>query len=205
MVGLIDYGMGNLLSVFNALEMIGADVEICTSPADMLDKEHLVLPGVGSFGDCMNNLHKRGFSQILNKLVIDDQRPILGICLGMQVMASRGFEGGECKGLGWIDAEVIKISNCDSKVRVPHIGWNSLDVNEYDLLFKELPEKPDVYFVHSYFMNCNNDKDVVATCEYGRKITAAVHQDNIFGVQFHPEKSQEYGLKVFENFLEYSN
>jgi len=205
MVGLIDYGMGNLHSVFNALELIGSDVEICSSPESLKDKDRFILPGVGAFRDCINNLEERGFSQALDELVLEEKRPILGICMGMQVMANRGFEGGEYAGLGWIEGNVVPIRRMNTRLKIPHVGWNSLDRHADDTLLKGLPENADVYFVHSYYMNCKNKLDVIATCEYGEPLTAAVHRENIFGTQFHPEKSQDYGLRILENFVRWNN
>lgn len=200
-VGIIDYGMGNLLSVFNALEIIGADARICSQPSELFDVDQIILPGVGAFGDCMTNLEKKGFIKPLNRLVLEKRKPIMGICLGMQVMARRSFEGGEFKGLGWFDAEVVRIQPSDKSLRVPQIGWNDITC-KIGPLFLGLPERPDFYFVHSYHMSCSHQDDIQATCMYGDEIiTAAVLKNNIFATQFHPEKSQDYGLRLLENFL----
>ena len=203
MVGIIDYGMGNLLSVYHALEMVGSDVKICQDPKDLNDVERIVLPGVGAFRDCMSNLKHKGFVEALHKAVLLQGKPIFGICLGMQAMATRSFEGGENQGLAWFDADVVRLQPKDTSLRVPQVGWNEVTYQQDSPIFTDLPPAPDFYFVHSYFMKCNNEKDVEATCEYGGIITAAVRKENILATQFHPEKSQDYGLKVLEYFLKW--
>jgi len=200
MIGLIDYGMGNLRSVYHALEMVGSDVQLCGRPEDLADVEKVVLPGVGAFGRCMDNLRSRGWVEALEEAVHQEGKPILGICLGMQVMATRGFEFGEHVGLGWFDADVVRLTPEDTALRVPHIGWNGTLYDPSNPLFKQLPKNPDFYFVHSYHFRCHEEADVAATCEYGGPFTAAVRKGHVFGTQFHPEKSQEYGLRVLENF-----
>jgi len=201
MVGVIDYGMGNLLSVCHALEYIGAQVRICTDPGDLAQVERIILPGVGAFGDCIRNLNERGFITPLNHAVMEKGIPILGICLGMQVMAQRSFEGGEHRGLGWIKGDVIRIQTDHSDLHIPHIGWNDVRYRSGSPLFKGLPAGCDFYFVHSYSIKCDEPEDVDATCDYGCAITAAIRKDNIFATQFHPEKSQDFGLRVLENFM----
>ena len=195
--------MGNLLSVYHALEMVGSDVKVCQHPKDLDDIERIVLPGVGAFRDCIANLKQKGFVEALHEAVLLQGKPIFGICLGMQAMAARSFEGGENKGLAWFDADVIRLQPKDTSLRVPQVGWNEVTYQQDSPIFTGLPHAPDFYFVHSYFMKCNNEKDVEATCEYGGIITAAVRKENILATQFHPEKSQDYGLKVLENFLKW--
>lgn len=203
-IALIDYGLGNLLSVYHALEASGGVVELCSHPADLRDAERIVLPGVGAFCEGMQNLHQRGFVEALNEEVIGKGKPVLGICLGMQLMAARGTEGGLYEGLGWVDADVVRLTPDDSSLRIPHIGWNNVTSREDSPLFVGLPAFPDFYFVHSYYIKCTDDKTVDATFQYGGEFTAAIRQNNIFAVQFHPEKSQDYGLRVLENFLRWS-
>ena len=200
MIGLIDYGMGNILSVLNAFEYIGADIKVCHKSSDIRDKDKLILPGVGAFSDCMKSLNELGFIDELDNFVIQKKKPILGICLGMQVMASKGYENGIFDGLNWIDSEVIPINTKNLDIKIPHIGWNSLHNLKRNNIFYNIEENFNFYFVHSYFMKCNNKNDIIAECEYGNHITAAVNKGNIFGVQFHPEKSQDYGLRIIENF-----
>jgi imidazole glycerol-phosphate synthase subunit HisH len=202
-IGVIDYGMGNLLSVFHALERAGSDVRICRDPSELAEVDRIVLPGVGAFGDCMANLSGRGFVEALQETVIRRKKPILGICLGMQAMARRSYEGGEHPGLGWFDADVVRLRPSDPSLRIPQIGWNDVTCRPGSPLFAGIPEKPDFYFVHSYYMKCEDPDDVEAACDYGGTVTAAVRKGNIFATQFHPEKSQDYGLRVLENFLKW--
>jgi glutamine amidotransferase len=203
MIGIVDYGMGNLLSVYHGLEMVGAEVKVCTRGEDLKDVERIVLPGVGAFGDCMTNLTEKGFTGALNKAILQQGKPILGICLGMQAMSRRGFEGGEHKGLGWIEGDVVRLQPDDPLLRVPHVGWNEVHYRQDSSLFAGLPLSPDFYFVHSYHLRCDHEHDVDAICNYGGAVTAAVRRNNIFGTQFHPEKSQDYGLQVLSNFLKW--
>jgi len=203
LIGVIDYGMGNLLSVFHALEMVGSDVRMCRKPAELSDVDRIVLPGVGAFGDCMANLTRRGFMDALHEAVILQKKPTLGICLGMQAMARRSYEGGERLGLGWFNADVVRLKPKDPSLRVPQIGWNDVSFRPDSPLFAGIPEKPDFYFVHSFHMQCEDPGQVEASCDYGGLVTAAVRKDNIFATQFHPEKSQDYGLRLLENFLKW--
>lgn len=204
MVGIIDYGMGNLLSVYHAFEWAGAKVKICKDPIDLKDVHRIVLPGVGAFRDCMNHLKERNFVEGLHEAVFHKGKPIFGICLGMQAMARKSFEGGEFLGLGWFDADVVHLQPSVSSFRVPHVGWNEVKYIRESPLFSGLPVSPDFYFVHSYYMKCDNGVHVDAFCDYGGSVTAAVRKKNIFATQFHPEKSQDYGLKIIENFLKWN-
>jgi len=201
MIGIVDHGMGNIMSVFNAIDALGVEARICKKCEDLRKAERIILPGVGAFGDCMKNLKEKKFIEVLEDLVLKEQRPILGICLGMQVMARKGFENGEHTGLGWIDAEVVRLTPDDASLRIPHVGWNNINYRKESPLFQGLPLSSDFYFVHSYYMKVKNPELVDATCLYGGEVTAAIRMKNIYATQFHPEKSQEYGLKVLENFL----
>lgn len=201
MVGVIDYGMGNLLSVANALAVLGADVTICREPKSIAQCDRLILPGVGAFGDCMEHLNQSGMIEEIDLAVRQKGRPMLGICLGMQALAGSSSEGGRHSGLGWIDAEVVPISVDDPKYRVPHMGWNDISVRTETPLFVGLPDAPEFYFVHSYVVKCNDDSVVAARCDYGESFAAAIVKDNVAATQFHPEKSQYCGLKVLSNFL----
>jgi len=204
MICIVDYGMGNLLSVLHALEMAGAETRICQQPDDLLKADRLVLPGVGAFGDCMRNLQETGLAEALHEAVILKGRPTLGICLGMQAMARRSFEMGEHIGLGWLNADVIRLEPEDPSLRIPHIGWNDIRFREGSTFFRGIPTGADFYFVHSYWMKCNDERDVEATCDYGGAFTCAIRKNNIFATQFHPEKSQDYGLRILKNFLEWN-
>ena len=205
MVGIIDYGMGNLLSVYNAFDYLGEDVKICKYPEDLKNTDHIVIPGVGAFKDCIELITNSGFLEELENQVIKEGKPTLGICLGMQVMAKKGFEFGEHKGLCWFDSEVIKIDIENSDLKLPNIGWNEIKQKIEHPLFKGISNMSDFYLVHSFFMDCNDKNDVIATYEYGENtITAAILKDNIFATQFHPEKSQDNGLKLLSNFINWN-
>ena len=199
--GIIDYGMGNLLSVKNAIEYLGYNAEIINNPKELSSFDKLILPGVGSFESCINNLKKFNFIEPLNNEVLINKKKILGICLGMQVMAKKGFEGGEFDGLGWFDADVVKIESKNKKIKVPNIGWKPISFDKKNPLFNNLPNLVELYFVHSYHVSCNNSNDRIATSNHGITITASINKENIYGTQFHPEKSQDLGLKIIENFL----
>ncbi len=201
MVGIIDYGMGNLLSVYNAIEYLGADAIICKTEKDIDQVDKIIIPGVGSFKNCMTKLNHENLFEVLNEHVLRKAKPTLGICLGMQIMASKGFEGGEILGFGWFDAEVIKLHPSTEDLRVPNIGWNEVEHQNGNFLFDKIPQKADLYLVHSYYVKCSNENDVIASYNYNHKVTAAIMKDNIVGTQFHPEKSQDYGLKILDNFI----
>lgn len=200
MIGIIDYGMGNLLSVKNAVEYLGFDAEIVSSAGELMNYEKLILPGVGAFPDCIANLKAKGFVESLQNQVIENKKPIFGICLGMQVMASIGNEVKRTEGLNWFDSEVelMKVSN--KHYRVPHVGWAETFLKKH-FIFEGIKSIPEFYFVHSYHMKCGNSEDVIATINHESEFTAAVAKNNIIGCQFHPEKSQELGLIVLKNFI----
>jgi len=204
MVGIVDYGMGNLQSVKNALDYLGESAKVCTSPTELDEVEKIVLPGVGAFPDCMKNLKEKGFISALNKSVLEEKKPILGICLGMQVMAGSSCEMGETEGLGWFEGEVTLMNPKDKKIKIPNVGWEDIEYRKDSPLLKNFYRSPDFYFVHSYYMKCKNDEEVSSWYNLGElKVTASVHRDNIFGTQFHPEKSADFGREVLINFIEY--
>ena len=203
-VGIVDYGMGNLRSVVNAVLYLGFDVRVCSAPECLRQVDKLILPGVGAFGDCMQNLTGSGFAEGLQYEVRERAKPILGICLGMQVMARTGFEMGSYVGLGWFDAEVKKIESSDVSQRIPHIGWNDIEYRSGFFLFDGIAQSSDVFFVHSYSMQCRDESDVVARTHYGIPIVAAVAKETICATQFHPEKSQDVGLRILSNFLSWN-
>ncbi|KJU72587.1 imidazole glycerol phosphate synthase subunit HisH [Clostridium baratii] len=198
MIGIIDYGMGNLKSICNALESINEEYLISAYKYDLRKCSGLILPGVGSFKEGMFNLRKDGLYSVV-KEVAETGKPLLGICLGMQLLFEKGYEGEETKGIGLLKGKVIKMD--EEKLRVPNIGWNSLNINKDDDLVKGLKEESHMYYVHSYYADEYNEEDLVASSDYyGLNIPGIVRRDNIIGVQFHPEKSGEEGIKFLKNF-----
>ena len=200
-VVVIDYGMGNLHSVSKALEAVGADVAVTSDPGDLRNADRIVLPGVGSFAQGMKHLEERGFVEALNREIIDGSKPFLGICLGMQLAADSGEEHGRTRGLGWIKGDVIRLDAHAANVKVPHMGWNDVEVTQESPLFKNIRGPLTFYFVHSYYAIPDDNSVVAATTDYPDAFACALAQDNIFAVQFHPEKSQTVGLQLLNNFL----
>ena len=201
---LIDYGSGNLQSAYKALELAGNyrkknKIFITSKSKDLLDADKIVLPGVGTFSDCMNGLKSLpGMIDILNEIVLQKKKPFLGICVGMQLLAIEGKEKGNHKGLGWIKGKVVKIKK-NKKIKIPHMGWNTVKIISKHPILKR--KKFESYFVHSYNFICQDKKNVLATCDYQQSITAIVGKENIIGTQFHPEKSQKIGLEILKNFI----
>ncbi|MDR6952599.1 glutamine amidotransferase [Ancylobacter sp. 3268] len=210
-VVLIDYGSGNLHSAGKALERAareggsGARVVVSSDPDEVRRAERIVLPGVGAYAHCRRGLDAiDGMVEALNEAVIAKGKPFLGICVGLQLMAERGLEHGVTPGLGWIAGDVVKIAPDDPSLKIPHMGWNSLDVRRAHPLLEGIPTGAaglDAYFVHSYHLAAARDEQLVATSDYGGKVTAVVARDNVAGTQFHPEKSQRLGLALLANFL----
>lgn len=198
-IAVIDYGMGNLRSVVNAFGSIGAKVAIARSPEDLLTSEAIVLPGVGAFKDGMTRLDSGGWTQALHHHVIDQEKPFLGLCLGMQLMAAQGSEHGDAQGLGWIAGEVVRLEG-DASLKIPHVGWNDVRLVGPSRLFRDVGDRETFYFLHSYHLRPIEEHAVVATCTYGNEFVAAVESRNLFGAQFHPEKSQRSGLRILHNF-----
>lgn len=201
MIAIVDYGSGNLTSVAAAVVRLGYELRISADPKELRQADKLILPGVGAFGDCMANLKVRGLSEELDFLVRRRGVPILGICVGAQMMAAEGEEMGLHQGLGWVDARVTRLQPGSNEMRLPHVGWNEVTCLRNSVLFDGLPEGALFYFVHSYAVRPNAGELTLAECEYGEHFCAAFQQDNIYGVQFHPEKSQRYGLDLLGNFL----
>ncbi len=200
MIVIIDYGIGNLASVLNMFKKIGVkDVTVSKEKEVIASATKLLLPGVGAFDAGMNNLKSSGLIPILNQKVIEQETPILGICLGMQLLTKKSEEGKE-DGLGWIDAETVKFNlNPELKLKVPHMGWNYIKVNRENPLI-DMQSKSRFYFVHSYHVKCFDESQSLATSNFGADFTCMVNKKNIFGAQFHPEKSLKFGMKVLENF-----
>ena len=199
MIAIVDYGMGNLRSVAKAIEAIGYDARITSRPEDLRSASHLVLPGVGAFGQCAANLHATGLVDALTQEVRGGGKPFLGICVGMQLLVERSDEGGDARGLGWLNGVVRRFTPTAER-KVPHVGWNDVEAGGNAAMFRGLRHRV-FYFVHSYFVDLADRAAVAATCDYGASFAAAIAVDNIWAVQFHPEKSQQNGLKLLENFL----
>jgi len=199
MIAIIDYGMGNIGSIQNMLKKIGAPVTITHDPATISAAEKIILPGVGAFDTAIENLNKAGLIPLLNDLALERHRPILGICLGMQLMTKRSDEGA-LPGLGWLDAETVRFPN--DSLRVPHMGWNTVRIRGEPSIFKDMGEEPRFYFVHSYHLVCKDEGDVLATTHYGYDFVSSVRKGNIYGTQFHPEKSHRFGMRLLKNFSE---
>ena len=200
-ITIVDYGMGNLRSVQKKFIRVGANVEISRDPEIISKADKLILPGVGHFANGIKNLKEYGLWAILNKKVLEEKTPILGICLGMQLMAKHSEEGN-IEGLGWIDADIVRFKVKDwLKYKVPHMGWNSALIKKETLLLKGISEEALFYFVHSFHIRCNNSQNILSTTEYEYSFTSSIMEGNIFGTQFHPEKSHNNGEQVFRNFM----
>ncbi len=207
-IAVIDYGSGNLKSAAKALEAAANNTNISskivvTSDLKLIKKsDKIVLPGQGSFRDCYLGIKKiSGLDETLNEFVLEKKKPILGICVGMQLFAKTGYETEKTNGFGWIDAEVRKINNMNKKLKLPHMGWNEIELKNDSFLFTNIKNKSHVYFIHSYEFITKQKNCVVATTNYGSPIVVSVVKENIVGTQFHPEKSQKNGLIILENFL----
>jgi glutamine amidotransferase len=198
---LIDYGMGNLGSARHALELCGTDVIVSREPLDALTVDRLVLPGVGAFGEGMALLRDRGWVPAIASALENPDVRLLGICLGMQFLADKGFEGDETNGLALIPGEVRRLEPSDATLRVPHVGWNEVHYRRPSPLFTDVAAGSDFYFVHSYQFLPVRYEDIIAATPYGGDVVSAVARGNVMGVQFHPEKSARAGLQVLRNFL----
>jgi glutamine amidotransferase len=210
MVVIVDYGIGNLRSIQSKIQRLHFNVTISRLPDVILSADRLILPGVGFFSNGMQNLRNFGLIPVLEDAVLVKKKPILGICLGMQLFTQSSEEGNE-KGLGWIPALTRRFRFSEEKsnsvsrsLRVPHVGWNTVSPQRENLLFRDIPLNTRFYFTHSYFVSCESSKNAAATTDYGVSFAAAVQKDNIYGTQFHPEKSHQHGLRLIENFLRYS-
>jgi len=204
MLGLIDYGMGNLQSIVNVFSLLNETIQITDEPKKLADCEAIILPGVGAFSDGMKNLERKGLVKFLETEVLEKKKPYLGICLGLEFLAEKSFEGGIHEGFGWIEGTVEKIQPKTPLLKVPHMGWNDTNILQKDSLFNEI-EKPVFYYLHSYYLKVKESEKpyVTSICDYGGvPITGTFHKENIFAVQFHPEKSQWTGIKLLKNFLD---
>jgi glutamine amidotransferase len=199
LVGIIDYGMGNLKSVYNAFDYVGEDVLIIDELLKFDECTHLIIPGVGSYKRAMENLNHLGYIEPIIRHH-EDKKPILGICLGMQILSTIGQEPSICNGLNIIEGEVMKF---DIDKRVPHVGWNSINTYHSHPVLSGIKDSVDFYFVHSYIFKPKNQKDTLATTTYQDEFSSIISKNNTVGIQFHPEKSQENGLKIIENFAQW--
>jgi len=198
-ITIIDYNVGNIMSVYNAISSLGYyHVRIARDHETILNSDALILPGVGAFSSCARNLELFNLKNVLCEAVLEISIPILGICVGMQLMANYSDEGGLNQGLGWIPGHVCLLK--PERLAVPHVGWNDLYISEPSPLFNNLPENPNFYFTHSYHYQ-TSPQFILSTCDYGGLITSVINYQKIFGVQFHPEKSSANGLKLFRNFF----
>tara|TARA_B100000424_G_scaffold212589_1_gene170043 strand:+ start:174 stop:800 length:627 start_codon:yes stop_codon:yes gene_type:complete len=204
-VTIVDYKSGNISSVINSFKEVAknkVNIEVTSDLNKIKSSDKIVLPGQGSFKNCIEALKKiNGITDTLNEFVINKKKPVLGICVGLQMFADIGYEETKTEGLGWISGNVSKIDNQNGKYKLPHIGWNQIEIVKNSKIFKDIESKSHMYFVHSYEF-IPKDKDVIsATIEYSSKIVCSVEKGNIYGTQFHPEKSDKLGLKIIENFL----
>jgi len=201
MIVIVNYGLGNLASIYNMLKKIGIESIISSNLDDIINADKLILPGVGSFNTGMKNLKEYGFIETLNQKVLEDSTPVLGICLGMQLFTQKGEEGG-AEGLGWIDGDSVKfdIPENSDNLKIPHMKWNTVEIQGNSKLFKDPKKERKYYFAHSYHIRCKNKDDIVCMSNYGYDFAAAIEKKNIFGTQFHPEKSHKYGMEILSNF-----
>ncbi len=203
-IGVIDYGVGNFGSIMRVLELLQVESKLLVDSKDAKEVECLILPGVGNFANCARLLKDSGWGDALRKTVLEDGKPLLGICVGMQLLADSSDEGSEdIAGLGFIPGKVKHLRSFGCELRVPHVGWNSVVYPDSSTqLFKLIPESTDFYFVHSYAMEPHQPADIIALTDYGIPITAAVRRGNVWGTQFHPEKSSKAGFQLMENFVQ---
>ena len=201
MIGVIDYGAGNLRSVLNAFRALGQTPFVIQKPSELVQASGVVLPGVGAFGKGMEKLKQMGLIEALNEAALVQKKPFLGICLGLQFLASVSREQGEHKGLGWLNGTVEAIVPSSSRHRIPHMGWNSINIKKKSLILDGISQDELFYFVHSYHMTCSDEKDILSTTEYSYEFTSCIQRKNIYGTQFHPEKSHDKGLEILNNFV----
>ncbi len=202
MIAIVNYGVGNLGSIQNMLKKVGCTESVITNQEeDLVRADKIILPGVGAFDKGMEKINESGLVGILNKIVVQEKKPLLGICLGMQLL-TKGSEEGKLPGLGWIDAytERFQFSDEQANLKVPHMGWNEISISKQHDLIKDLSMPARFYFVHSYYVKCNDKQDELLSCNYGINFTCAVQHENIMGVQFHAEKSHKFGMQLLKNF-----
>jgi glutamine amidotransferase len=201
MITIVDYGLGNIAAFANVYKRLNVPVVIAKGADELKDASRIILPGVGHFDYAMELLDRSGMRAALDDLVMKRRVPVLGVCVGMQILARRSEEGRR-PGLGWIEGEVISFKSRNADVALPHMGWNDVCVIAANGLFSSLEREARFYFLHSYYFHCDRDEDTVAVCHYGKDFTSALHAVNIYGVQFHPEKSHRFGMRLLQNFAE---
>lgn len=199
-VCILDYGSGNVKSVYNVVSYLKYDVVISNNPGDIKRATHIILPGVGSFGSAMEKIKALIPLDVLEKEVFNHQKPFLGICVGMQILSEKGFEHGKHQGLGWIKGNVVKLKA--GSLPLPHIGWNAINIKRESPIFKQFADIRDFYFVHSYAFDVSDNTLIISETDYGQSFCSTVQFKNIYGVQFHPEKSQKAGQLLLKNFFE---
>jgi glutamine amidotransferase len=201
MITIINYGSGNINAIGNIYDSLNIPFKIANNPSQVENSEKIILPGVGAFDETISMLDESGFRKILDEEVLSKKVPVIGICVGMQILA-KSSEEGTLPGLGWIDGVVKKIdkSILMHKPKVPHLGWNSVNIKKDSKLLEGIDEEEGFYFLHSYYFECNNQNDILSTTNYGKEFSSAVNNNNIYGVQFHPEKSHHNGVKLLQNF-----
>lgn len=203
MIAIINYGSGNVRAIGNIYDSLKIPYTIICNPTQLSDFNKVILPGVGSFDETMKMLNDSGFKDVLNKVALIDQKPVLGICVGMQILANSSEEGS-LPGLGWVPGKVKKFDKTTilNKPKLPHLGWNSIQVQQSYKIFEDIDKEEGFYFIHSYYYECIQNHNILATTTYGIDFTSAIVQGNIFGVQFHPEKSHHNGIKLLKNFAQ---
>ncbi|ANS84162.1 Imidazole glycerol phosphate synthase subunit HisH [Vibrio scophthalmi] len=201
-IAIVDYGMGNIGSVIRAISACGFKPSVAKTADDIMQADKIILPGVGSYSKAMYEIRQRGLEDAIIESAIDDEIPTLGICLGMQILSTLGSEHGESQGLGLIPGNVVRLESNSRDIRIPHVGWNNVKHDGTSPLFSGIPSGTDFYFVHSYYFDAANSENVLATTDHGNSFACAVYREHIFGTQFHPEKSQQPGLRLLKNFLE---
>lgn len=204
MIGIVDYGLGNIKAFINVYKRLNIPACLVSSPEQFDEVSKIILPGVGAFDQAMSKLNNSGLREQLEQKVLGEKIPVLGICVGMQMLANASEEG-KLKGLEWIDADILKFQHAENlrfQFPLPHMGWNHLNKKSDDPLFKDLDESPEFYFLHTYYFQCNQQEDVIATAEYSKVFNCVVRRENIYGIQCHPEKSHSNGVLLLKNFAE---
>lgn len=204
MIVVINYGVGNLGSISNMLRKIGTEAIVTADPSEIERADKLILPGVGAFDNGIRNLKERGLFELIKKAVENRKTPILGVCLGMQLF-SKGSEEGKLAGFGWLNARTVRFKFDDplKYLKIPHMGWNTIKVEDPSPLVQGLDRDSRFYFVHSYHLDCRDEKDITAVTNYGYDFPSVIRKENIYGIQFHPEKSHKFGMRLLENFANY--